>query len=171
MQAQHTTTGTPRASTFKPRVRRLGAGLYLVESATTPGLGHQTTATTCGCRAGQFGKTCRHQRLVAALEPRFQAWYAQRAVQTQAALAAAPAGAAAPGLDAQLTASERRLAVILLGFWPYFLLDQWPHIAAVSLDRIALLGSESHVCLSAHACGSRLDALLPRRIHFTKGWR
>lgn len=101
MQAQHTTTGTPRASTFKPRVRRLGAGLYLVESATTPGLGHQATATSCGCTAGRYGKTCCHQRLVAALEPRFQAWYAQRE------------GKAAPAadLDAQLAAAERLLSI------------------------------------------------------------
>jgi len=84
MHAQSTPSRRPTASTFRPRVRRLGAGLYLVESATTPGLGHQATATTCGCRAGQFGKTCRHQRLVAALEPRFQAWYAQRSSTAQA---------------------------------------------------------------------------------------
>jgi len=81
---QSTAKRTTTASTFKPRVRRLGAGLYLVESATTPGLGHQATATSCGCRAGQFGKTCRHQRLVAAIEPRFQAWYAQRGSTAQA---------------------------------------------------------------------------------------
>jgi len=34
---------------------------------------------------------------------------------------------------------------------------------------MALLGSESCVCLSAHACGSRLDALVSRPVHFTKG--
>jgi len=102
---QSTATRPPTATTFKPRVRRLGAGLYLVESATTPGLGHQATATNCGCTAGRYGKTCRHQRLVAALEPRFQAWYAQRTAQAQAALA----GAAAPGLDAQLAAAAQVL--------------------------------------------------------------
>ncbi len=32
--------------------------------------------------------------------------------------------------------------VILLGLWPLILLDRWPHVAAVSLDRMALLGSE-----------------------------
>ncbi len=94
-----------KRETFRPRVRRLGPGLYLVESATTPGLGHQATATSCGCTAGHYGKTCRHQRLVAALEPRFQAWYAQRTAQAQAAPGAAPA----PGLDAQLAAAAQVL--------------------------------------------------------------
>ncbi len=61
--------------------------------------------------------------------------------------------------------------VILLGFWPYFLFDHWPHTAAVSLDRTALLRSELCGCFPAHACGSRRDALLSRPIHFTKGWR
>ncbi len=64
----------------------------------------------------------------------------------------------------------RPLSVILLGFWPYFLLDHWPHTAAISLDRIDLLGSESCACLSAHAYGSRLNALVSRPIRFTKGW-
>jgi len=62
-------------------------------------------------------------------------------------------------------------AVILLGFWPYFLFDHWPHTAAVSLDRTALLRSELCGCFPAHACGSRRDVLLSRPIHFTKGWR
>jgi len=106
---QSTATRPPTATTFKPRVRRLGAGLYLVESATTPGLGHQATATSCGCTAGRYGKTCRHQRLVAALEPRFQAWYAQRTAQAQAAPAAGPGAAPAPGLDAQLAAAAQVL--------------------------------------------------------------
>ncbi len=34
---------------------------------------------------------------------------------------------------------SEKTPVILLGFWPYFLLDQWPHVAAVSLDRMALM--------------------------------
>jgi hypothetical protein len=106
---QSTATRPPTATTFKPRVRRLGGGLYLVESATTPGLGHQATATSCGCTAGRYGKTCRHQRLVAALEPRFQAWYAQRTAQAQAAPAAGPGAAPAPGLDAQLAAAAQVL--------------------------------------------------------------
>ena len=57
------------------------------------------------------------------------------------------------------------------GFWPYFLLDHWPHTAAVSLDRTALPRSELCGCFPAHGCGSRRDALLSRPIHFTKGWR
>jgi len=106
---QSTATRPLTATTFKPRVRRLGAGLYLVESATTPGLGHQATATSCGCTAGQFGKTCRHQRLVAALEPRFQAWYAQR--EGQATLVAVPAAAPVTGLDAHLAAAAQLLSI------------------------------------------------------------
>ncbi len=48
------------------------------------------------------------------------------------------------------------------GFWPYFLLDHWPHTAAVSLDRTALLRSELCGCFPAPACGRRRDALLSR---------
>jgi len=112
---QSTATRPPTASTFKPRVRRLGAGLYLVESTSTPGLGHQATATSCGCRAGQFGKTCRHQCLVAAIEPRFQAWYGQlekrEQREGQATPVVAPVAIPVAGLDAQLAAAEQLLSI------------------------------------------------------------
>ncbi len=96
---------TAPASTFKPRVRRLGPGKYLIESATTPGIGHTATATACSCKGASFGHVCRHMTLVAALEPRFQAWYAQRESQ------AAPVVASAAGPDAQLAESERLLEI------------------------------------------------------------
>ncbi len=90
---------------FRPRVRRLGPGKYLIESATTPGIGHTATATACSCKGASFGHVCRHMTLVAALEPRFQAWYAQRESQ------AAPVVASAAGPDAQLAESERLLEI------------------------------------------------------------
>jgi len=112
MLSQSTAASKPA---FRPRVRRLGPGRYLVESASTPGLGHQATATSCGCRAGQFGKTCRHQRLVAAIEPRFQAWYAQREGQLekreQREGLALPVVAPAAGIDAHLAAAAQLLAI------------------------------------------------------------
>lgn len=64
-------------TTFRPRVRRLGPGRYLIESRSRPGIGHQTTATACGCPAGRHGRACWHRQLVAALEPSMQGWYAQ----------------------------------------------------------------------------------------------
>lgn len=111
MQEKSTPSRKPTATTFKPRVRRLGAGRYLVESATTPGLGHTATATACSCTGASFGHVCRHMKLVAALEPRFQAWYAQRESQAQAAPVAPGVAAPAPGLglDAQLAAAAQVL--------------------------------------------------------------
>ena len=47
-----------------------------------------------------------------------------------------------PLSDGARTGARAVSAVILLGFWPCSLLDQWPHDRADSLDRMALLGSE-----------------------------
>jgi len=58
---------TVTASIFKPRVRRLGLGRYLVESASRPGRGHTTTATSCSCIGFSYRKTCKHVALVQAL--------------------------------------------------------------------------------------------------------
>ncbi len=74
-----TATRPTRASDFKPRVRRLTPGRYLVESATTRGVGHQVTADRCTCTGFTYRGTCRHIALVQAIEPRMQAWYGQRA--------------------------------------------------------------------------------------------
>jgi len=70
---------TVTASTFKPRVRRLDAGRYLIESASRPGRGHTTTATTCSCIGFSYRKDCKHVALVRALEPSMTAWYDQAA--------------------------------------------------------------------------------------------
>jgi len=115
------------SSTFKPRVRRLDAGRYLVESASRPGRGHTTTATTCSCIGFSYRKTCKHIVLVQAITPRMDAWYAQ--ATTPAAPVEAPvvvpmtAGAASgivrpvmttppavASLDAQTDEAEARLA-------------------------------------------------------------
>ncbi len=66
-------------ATMKPRMRRLGEGRYLVESSTTPGVGHQVDLGRgkCGCTAGRYGKACRHIALAQAADGSFQAWYSQ----------------------------------------------------------------------------------------------
>jgi len=110
MTTQAPATNSTKRATFRPRVRRLGPGRYLIESATTPGIGHTATASACSCKGASFGHVCRHMTLVGALEPRFQAWYAQR--EGKAAPAAAPAAAdPVADLDAQLAAAERLLSI------------------------------------------------------------
>jgi len=91
-----TAKSTATASTFKPRVRRLGPGRYLVESASRQGVGHPVTLDRCNCTGFEYRGTCRHVKLVQAIEPRMVAWYGQREQQEKAARAAArPAGMAA----------------------------------------------------------------------------
>jgi len=77
--SQSTAARATRASDFKPRVRQLARGRYLVESATTRGVGHQVTATRCTCKGFAYRGACRHITLVQAIEPRMQAWYRQSA--------------------------------------------------------------------------------------------
>jgi hypothetical protein len=55
-----------------PRMKRLAPGLWLVESRSTPGIGHKCTVDACGCKAGSFGRLCWHIRLVRQAE----AWFA-----------------------------------------------------------------------------------------------
>ncbi len=94
--SQSTATRPPTASTFKPRVRRLGPGRYLVESASKPGTGHPVTLDRCNCTGFSYRGSCRHVKLVQAIDPRFEAWYAQREATAKFARAAArPAGLAA----------------------------------------------------------------------------
>ncbi len=97
-------TRTAPASTFKPRVRRLAPGRYLVESASRPGVGHPVTLDRCNCPGFSYRGTCRHIALVRAIDPRMQAWYAQR--EGPATVAATVAG-----IDAQLAESEWLLEI------------------------------------------------------------
>jgi len=85
-----TATRPPTASTFKPRVRRLGPGRYLVESATTPGMGHPVTLDRCNCPGYSYRGVCRHITLVRAIAPRMEAWYTQARQQGRAARAVSP---------------------------------------------------------------------------------
>jgi len=121
MQTQSTATHTTTASTFRPRVRRLGPGHYLVESATKPGTGHPVTVDHCPCKGFSYRGTCRHVALVQALEPAMQQWYGQ---VTPAAPVVVPMSAGGPSgivrpvmqppvaasLDAQTDEAEARLA-------------------------------------------------------------
>ena len=74
---QSTAARATTASDFKPRVRQLARGRYLVESATTRGVGHQVTATSCSCKGFTYRGACRHITLVQAIDPRMRAWYRQ----------------------------------------------------------------------------------------------
>ncbi len=74
---QSTATRTTPATTFKPRVRRLGPGQYLVESSSKPGTGHPVTASSCNCKGFAYRGACRHVALVQAIEPAMTAWYGQ----------------------------------------------------------------------------------------------
>ncbi len=118
MQAKSTAASKP---TFKPRVRRLAAGKYLVESESRPGRGHTTTATSCSCTGFSYRRHCKHVALVQALEPSMQTWYAQATPPTPVAVpmsAGAPSGIVRPvvpvpvvaSLDAQTDEAEVRLA-------------------------------------------------------------
>jgi len=115
-QAPNTKSSTP----FRPRVRRLGPGRYLVESQSKPGTGHPVTATTCTCTGFSYRGTCRHTKLVAALEPAMQQWYGQAETPIAVPMTAgAPSGIVRPvrstppvvaALDAQTDEAEARLA-------------------------------------------------------------
>ena len=120
---QSTATRPTPATTFKPRVRRLGPGRYLVESASRPGRGHTTTPTSCSCTGFSYRKDCSHVALVRAIEPSMAAWYDQ--ATPPAAPVAVPMTAGAPSgivrpvmitpplvtsLDAQADGAEARLA-------------------------------------------------------------
>ncbi len=121
---QSTAKRTTSATTFKPRVRLLGPGRYLVESATKPGRGHTTTATSCTCTGFSYRRHCKHVALVQALEPAMTAWYGQVTppavpVAVVPMSAGAPSGIVRPvmtappaitSLDAQVDAAEMRLA-------------------------------------------------------------
>ena len=110
------------STTFKPRVRRLGQGHYLVESATKPGTGHPVTVDHCPCKGFSYRGTCRHVALVQALEPVMERWYGQGTPAASVAVpmtAGAPSGIVRPvmttppavaSLDAQTDEAETRLA-------------------------------------------------------------
>ncbi len=67
-------------ATFKPRMRRLSEGRYLVESATHHGTGHQVDLLTmrCGCKSFQYrGGACKHITLAESFERGYQLMRAQ----------------------------------------------------------------------------------------------
>jgi len=96
MHTQSTATTTSKPA-FKPRVRRLGPGRYLVESQSRPGTGHPVTADYCPCKGFSYRGTCRHVALVAALEPSMQQWYGQAEAPVVVPMTAgAPSGIVRP---------------------------------------------------------------------------
>ncbi len=122
-----TVKSTQAASNYKPRVRRLAPGQYLVESESRPGRGHTTTATSCSCTGFSYRKMCKHVVLVQAIEPHMQQWYAQAMTPTAPVepsvvvpmTEGAPSGIVRPvmptppliaSLDAQTDAADARLA-------------------------------------------------------------
>ncbi len=119
-QAPNTKSSTP----FRPRVRRLGPGHYLVESATKPGTGHPCTTDHCNCKGFSYRGTCRHVALVRAMEPAMERWYAQATPPAAPVVvpmtAGAPSGIVRPvmttppavaSLDAQTDEAEQLLAI------------------------------------------------------------
>jgi len=117
-----TVKSTQAASNYKPRIRRLAAGKYLVESESRPGRGHTTTATSCSCIGFSYRRHCKHVALVQALEPAMERWYRQvpsAAPVVVPMTAGAPSGIVRPvmttppavaSLDAQTDEAEMRLA-------------------------------------------------------------
>jgi len=119
----HTQSTAASKTAFKPRVRRLGPGRYLVESSSKPGTGHPVTADYCPCKGFTYRKTCKHVALVQVIEPSMERWYGQ--ATPPPAPVAVPMSAGAPSgivrpvrgaepavatLDAQADAAEARLA-------------------------------------------------------------
>ncbi len=97
-------SNTKSSSTFKPRVRRLGPGRYLVESESKPGTGHPVVGGRCNCPGYAYRGTCRHISLVQAIAPRMEQWYAQAEQQEEAREKATRAAARPSGRASLLEA-------------------------------------------------------------------
>lgn len=79
------------ATTFKPRVRRLGDHRYLVESRTRKAYGHQVDVErwACSCPAGKHGmKNCWHRTLAQSVDAAFMAWMNQGKTRRPSGMAA-----------------------------------------------------------------------------------
>ena len=66
-------------ATFRPRMKRLAEGLYLVESSSRKGMGHKCNIITgtCGCTAGRYNRPCRHLALARQFDAGIQMMRAQ----------------------------------------------------------------------------------------------
>ncbi len=70
----------------RPRIALSGTrGTYHVESQTHAGAFYTTTAASCTCPAGQWGKVCKHSAAVKRLNAAF---YAPKAPKRPAGMAA-----------------------------------------------------------------------------------
>ena len=82
MQEKSTNPRTPKASSCRPLVRRLGKGVYQIGSRTIPGALYTTTLTgrdshTCTCPAYAHGRDCWHHAAARQASAFFAAWYGQ----------------------------------------------------------------------------------------------
>ncbi len=102
---------TKSTAAFKPRVRRLGPGRYLVESASRPGVGRPVTIDRCNCPGYSYRGTCRHIALVQAIAPRMEAWCSQAAPAPPDLRATLPEGPQVVGPEAALAAAVALLAI------------------------------------------------------------
>jgi len=112
-------------ATFKPRMRRLGEGRYLVESAAHHGTGHQVDLLTmrCGCKSFQYrGGACKHITLAESFERGYQLMRAQATAPRKEWAVAVPMTAGAPsgivrpvrGGEAYMASTGARGAAALL---------------------------------------------------------
>jgi len=83
-------TNHPAPSTkntaHRPRIALTSQrGTYRVESQATPGTVYTTTAASCSCPAGQWGRACKHSAAVKRLNAAF---YAPKTPKRPAGMAA-----------------------------------------------------------------------------------
>jgi len=75
-----------QSTTHRPRIALSGTrGVYRVESQMHVGAFYTTTAASCTCPAGQWGKACKHSAAVKRLNAAF---YAPKAPKRPAGMAA-----------------------------------------------------------------------------------
>ncbi len=108
---QSTKPRRPKASTYRPHIRRLGKGVYQIGSRTIPGALYTVTLTgrethVCSCPAYAFGRDCWHHAAARQASAFFAKWYGQ-ATRVMTLATQTPAAAPAPIPFNQTTAFQR----------------------------------------------------------------